>query len=84
MVSKVLVNESKIAETILRLAASAFTPHDFIDAFKRFFPEDWRALVERFGVFGGGRRSTVSTCFLNRLMFILISLARGYKLKYLS
>lgn len=52
MVSKVLVNENKIAETILRLATSVFTPHDFIDVFKRFFPEDWRALVERFGVFG--------------------------------
>ena len=61
MVSKVLINESKIAETILRLAASAFTPHNFMDVFKRFFPEDLRALVERFGVFGGGRRSTVST-----------------------
>jgi hypothetical protein len=65
--SKVLVDEDKIVKTIQDLPANAFTVLDFIDMFKRLFPEDWSALVERLGVYGGKRRYTVSTYFSNRL-----------------
>jgi len=40
---------------------------DFLEVFKRIYPEDWKRLVERFGLFGSKRKYTVTTYFSNRL-----------------
>lgn len=67
MGSKPIIEEKKIEETIRNIQKEAFTVLDFIKTLKRLYPEDWKELVERFGLFGGKRRYTVSTYLSNRL-----------------
>ncbi|MBI4726981.1 hypothetical protein HY768_07130 [candidate division TA06 bacterium] len=62
-----LLPEGKIEATILQIPQSSFTVLDFIGAFRRIFPGDWRRLAGRFGQFGQKRRYTVTTYFSNRL-----------------
>jgi len=62
-----LLEENKIATTIKKVPAQAFTVLDFIQVFRELFPEDWRRLVARFGQFGEKRRYTVTTYLSNRL-----------------
>jgi len=38
-----------------------------MDVFEEMYPEDWKGLVERFGVLGSKRRYTVTTYLSNRL-----------------
>jgi hypothetical protein len=67
MISKVIVEEEKIEETVRNMNKSLFTVLDFTEVFKRLYPEIWEQLVERFGLFGNKRRYTVTTYFSNRL-----------------
>ena len=64
---KTLLEERKIEETIKRITKDSFTVLDFLEVFKRIYPEDWKRLVERFGLFGSKRKYTVTTYFSNRL-----------------
>jgi hypothetical protein len=64
---KLLLEEEKIVQTIKRVRQSAFTVLDFIEAFKRLYPDEWKLLVQRFGQFGEKRRYTVTTYLSNRL-----------------
>jgi len=66
MVSKTIVEEEKIEETIKRIPNDSFTILDFMETFKGMYPEDWKRLVVRFGFFGGKRRYTVTTYLSNR------------------
>ena len=67
MGSKTIVQEEKIEHIIKSIAKDSFTVLDFIDVFKCTYPEDWKRLVERFGLFGSRRRYTVTTYLSNRL-----------------
>ena len=67
MVQKTLLEEEKIEQTIRAVLNDSFTVLDFMAAFKREYPVDWKNLVERFGQFGSKRRYTVTTYFSNRL-----------------
>ena len=67
MVSKSIVEEKKIEETIKHISKRSFTVLDFMETFKEMYPEDWRRLVERFGLYGRKRRYTVATYLSNRL-----------------
>lgn len=67
MGSKTIVDVSQIEETIKNIPADSFTVLDFIEAFRKVYPEDWGRLVERFGLFGSKRRYTVATYFSNRV-----------------
>jgi hypothetical protein len=67
MASKVVVEEEKIEETIRTINKDSFTVLDFTEVFKRLYPEVWKQLVEKFGLFGSKRRYTVTTYLSNRL-----------------
>jgi len=67
MVSKTVIKEKKIEETIRNILANSFTVLDFMQVFKQVYPQDWERLAERFGLFGCKRRYTVSTYLSNRL-----------------
>jgi len=67
MRSKTIVEEEKIEETVKNIPKNLFTVLDFIEVFRCIYPEDWRRLVERFGLFGSKRRYTVATYFSNQL-----------------
>lgn len=67
MGSKTIVEEEEIEEAIKNVPKDSFTVLDFIDVFKDMHPEDWKNLVERFGLFGSKRRYTVTTYLSNRL-----------------
>ncbi len=38
-----------------------------MQVFREIYPEDWKLLVDKFGLFGSKRRYTVSTYLSNRL-----------------
>jgi len=67
MRSRTIVEEEKIEKTIRRILKDSFTVLDFMEMFKGMYPEDWKRLVERFGLFGSKRRYTVATYLSNRL-----------------
>ncbi len=67
MGSKTIVEEKKIQETIKAISKDSFTILDFVEVFRDKHPEDWKKLVERFGLFGSKRRYTVTTYLSNRL-----------------
>lgn len=67
MRSRLVVEEKQIEEAIRRIPSDSFTVLDFVQVFKRIYPEEWEKLAERFGLFGNKRRYTVSTYFSNRL-----------------
>lgn len=67
MRSKTIIEEKKIEETIENIPKDSFTMVDFTEVFRRIYPEEWKRLVERFGLFGSKRRYTVTTYFSNRL-----------------
>ena len=46
---------------------NSFTVLDFMEIFRVLYPEDWKMLIERFGLFGSKRRYTIKTYFSNRL-----------------
>jgi hypothetical protein len=62
-----LLQEEKIERTAKRIRKKSFTILDFIDVFKKLYPEDWRQLINRYGRFGERRRYTASTYLSNRL-----------------
>ncbi len=51
----------------MAIPQDSFTILDFIQIFRRRYPEDWTRLTERFGEFGEKRRYTVTTYLSNRL-----------------
>jgi len=65
--TKPLLEEASIEETIGRIPQGAFTVLDFIEVFEGLYPQDWKRLVQRFGRFGEKRRYTVNTYLSNRL-----------------
>ena len=67
MGSKPILEERKIEETITNIPGDSFTVLDFIEALKAEYPEDWKRLVERFGLYGSKKRYTVTTYLSNRL-----------------
>ena len=67
MRSRTIVEEEKIEKTIKRILKDSFTILDFIETFKGMYLEDWKRLVERFGLFGSKSRYTVTTYLSNRL-----------------
>lgn len=67
LVSKTVVEEDNIEETIRRIAKDSFTVLDFIEVFEKAYSMEWEKLVKRYGVFGNKRRYTVSTYLSNRL-----------------
>ena len=67
MGSKPILEEKKIEETITNILGDSFTVLDFIEALKAEYPEDWKRLVERFGLYGSKKRYTVTTYLSNRL-----------------
>jgi hypothetical protein len=62
-----LLREEKIIETIRKLPQDFFTILEFMETFKKLFPDDWKRLVERFGLFGEKKRYTVATYLANRI-----------------
>jgi len=62
-----IIEEQKIEQTVRNIPKDTFTVLDFIKAFENLYPEEWKRLVERFGLFGSKRRYTVATYFSNRL-----------------
>lgn len=67
MIDLKVLEEEEIAEVIRKMPANSFTVLDFIESFKVLYPEDWKQLVERFGLYGQGRKYTVTTYLSNRL-----------------
>ena len=67
MGSKTIIEEKKIEQTIKNIPKDWFTVLDFKEVFRRNYPEEWKRLVERFGLFESKRRYTVTTYFSNRL-----------------
>jgi len=65
--SKTIIEEAKIEETINNIHKETFTVLDFIETFRNLYPDGWKRLVERFGLFGSKKRYTVATYLSNRL-----------------
>jgi len=65
--SKIIIEEEKIVETIRNVHGDSFTVLDFMETLPKIYPEEWKKLVERFGLLGVKRRYTVATYFSNRL-----------------
>ena len=53
---KLLLEEEKLENTIKKIPQDSFTVLDFIETMKEAYPEDWKRLAKRFGVFGQKRR----------------------------
>jgi len=66
-VTKTLLENEKIVETIRNMPQSSFTVLGFIEVFRSSYPREWERLVQRFGQFGEKRRYTVTTYLSNRL-----------------
>jgi hypothetical protein len=66
MGSRALVEEEQIGETVKKISTESFTVPDFIQAFRRSFPDDWERLVERFGLFSSKKRYIVTTYLSNK------------------
>jgi hypothetical protein len=66
-IKRPIIEEEKIEITVRNIRKEAFTVLDFIKTLERLYPEDWKKLAERFGLFGEKKRYTVSTCLSNRL-----------------
>ena len=49
MGSKTIVDVSQVEETIKNIPIDSFTVLDFIEAFRKVYPEDWGRLVESLG-----------------------------------
>lgn len=49
------------------VSKDSFTVLDFMEISKILYPEDWKMLIERFGLFGSKRRYTITTYLSNRL-----------------
>lgn len=64
---KAVPEEGRLVETIRGLHEDSFTILAFMEIFKRLFPDEWQALVERSGLFGEKRRYTVAAYLANRL-----------------
>ena len=64
---KALLEERKLVQTLRISHENSFTILDFTVTFKGLFPDEWEALVERFGLFGEKTRYTVATYLANRL-----------------
>lgn len=64
---KTLLEEEKIVVTIKRLRKNSFSILNFVETFKKIFPDDFNKLTERFGLFGEKKRYTIATYLANRL-----------------
>jgi hypothetical protein len=64
---KTLLEERKLAQTVEKLHKNPFTILDFMVVFKGLLPDEWEALIGRFGLFGEGKRYTAATYLANRL-----------------
>jgi len=67
MITKILVEEKKVEQTIKNVPKDSFTVLDFMEIFRSMHPKEWEKLLERFGLFGSKRRYTVTTYLSNRL-----------------
>jgi hypothetical protein len=54
-------------EAVISQMPEAFTILDFADAFAEQFPELWKQLVDRYGLYGSGTRYSALTYLSNRL-----------------
>ena len=63
---KPLVSTEQL-EAVIRLMPDGFTILDFADVFQEQFPDVWRGLVERYGLYGSGTRYSALTYLSNRL-----------------
>jgi hypothetical protein len=54
-------------EAVIPQMPGAFTILDFADAFAGQFPERWKQLVDRYGLYGSGTRYSALTYLSNRL-----------------
>ncbi|HIE39396.1 MAG TPA: hypothetical protein EYP77_10085 [Anaerolineae bacterium] len=54
-------------EEVIRRMPEGFTILDFVEVFQERFPEVWRGLVERYGLYGSGTRYSALTYLSNRL-----------------
>jgi hypothetical protein len=61
------LQEEKIEKTAKKIRKKSFTILDFIEVFKKLYPEEWGQLIRRYGRYGEKRRYTVSTYLSNRL-----------------
>ncbi len=52
---------------MIRELPEAFTVLDFVDVFTEAYPQLWRALVDRYGLYGSGTRYSAQTYLSNRL-----------------
>lgn len=64
---KTLLEEEKVVATIKVLRKNSFSIIDFIETFKKIYPDDFKKLAERFGLFGEKKRYTIATYLANRL-----------------
>ncbi len=65
--TRTLLEETKIVETVRAISKESFTILDFVEVFKAIYPEDWERLIRRYGDFGEKRRYTVKTYLSNRI-----------------
>ncbi len=65
---KPLLEEKAIAAVVERIPKSAFTVLEFMKHLEDFHPQVWNSLLERYGIFGQGRRYTAATYLSNRLV----------------
>ena len=63
---KPLVSTEQL-EAVIRRMPEAFTILDFAEVFQEEFPDLWRGLVERYGLYGSGTRYSALTYLSNRL-----------------
>jgi len=63
---KPLVSTEQL-EAVIRQMPEAFTILDFVEVFQKEFPDLWRGLVERYGLYGSGTRYSALTYLSNRL-----------------
>jgi hypothetical protein len=54
-------------EAVIPEMPEAFTILDFVDVFAERFPERWKELVDRYGLYGSGTRYSALTYLSNRL-----------------
>ncbi len=63
----ILLDERKIARTIVEIPLETFTVLDFIRVFQKLFPSDWESLIKRYGSPWEKRKYTINTYLSNWL-----------------
>jgi hypothetical protein len=69
MAYTLVIPDEKLVNAIKQVEGMSFTALDFAYAFKNMYPDDWHAIVKRYGDLGETNRYTLLDYLSNRLEY---------------